>query len=48
MLLNNTTMAIPAAIYSLIMYFTAATFASFAARSNAGESFPEEPPKTAA
>jgi BASS family bile acid:Na+ symporter len=48
MLLNNTTMAIPAAIYSLIMYFTAATFASFAARSNAGESFPEEPPETAA
>lgn len=34
LLLNNTTMAIPAAIYSLIMFFTAAGFGWVAARSN--------------
>src|SRR5688572_15114234 len=34
MLLNNTTMAIPPAIYSLIMLFTAAGFGWFAARQN--------------
>jgi BASS family bile acid:Na+ symporter len=34
MLLNNTTMAIPPAIYSLIMFFTAAGFGWFAARQN--------------
>ncbi len=34
LLLNNTTMAISPAIYSLIMFFTAAAFAWFAARQN--------------
>jgi BASS family bile acid:Na+ symporter len=48
LLLNNSTMAIPAAIYSLIMYFTAATFASILARKNNTESLPEEPQKAAA
>lgn len=37
LLLNNTTMAIPPAIYSLIMFFTAAGFGWFMARSNAEE-----------
>ncbi len=46
-LLNNTTMAIPAAIYSLIMYFTAGVFGSIVARSNEQEVLPE-PPKPAA
>lgn len=36
-LLNNTTMAIPAAIYSLIMFFTAAGFGYLANRGDAGE-----------
>ncbi len=45
LLLNNGTMAIPAAIYSLIMYFTAAGFASFMARRNAEEVLPEDPAK---
>jgi BASS family bile acid:Na+ symporter len=37
-LLNNTTMAIPAAVYSLIMFFTAAGFGWYVARGNeAGE-----------
>lgn len=47
LLLNNTTMAIPAAIYSLIMYFTAAAFASFMARRNDGEGLSSEPAKPA-
>ena len=34
LLLNNTTMAMPPAIYSLIMFFTAAAFAVVVARSN--------------
>ncbi len=34
LLLNNTTMAIPPAIYSLIMFFTAGAFASFMASRN--------------
>lgn len=34
LLLNNTTMAMPPAIYSLIMFFTAAAFASVVARGN--------------
>jgi BASS family bile acid:Na+ symporter len=46
LLLNNTTMAIPAAIYSLIMYFTAATFSSILARKNAEETLPELSTKT--
>ncbi|HVK69339.1 MAG TPA: bile acid:sodium symporter family protein, partial [Polyangium sp.] len=33
-LLNNSTMAVPPAIYSLIMFFTAAAFGSFVARGN--------------
>ena len=37
LLLNNSTMAIPPAIYSLIMFFTAAGFGWFMARSNAEE-----------
>ncbi|HZO13201.1 MAG TPA: bile acid:sodium symporter family protein [Polyangiaceae bacterium] len=37
LLLNNTTMAIPPAIYSLIMFFTAAGFGWLMARSNAEE-----------
>jgi BASS family bile acid:Na+ symporter len=37
LLLNNTTMAIPPAIYSLIMFFTAAAFAALIARSNQEE-----------
>ena len=36
-LLNDTTKSIPAAIYSLIMYFTAAAFARFMASRNEGE-----------
>jgi len=36
-LLNNGTMAIPPAIYSLIMFFTAAAFGSLVARSNSEE-----------
>lgn len=46
-LLNNGTMAIPAAIYSLIMYATAAAFSSFLARKNAEETLSEPPTKTA-
>ena len=45
-LLNNSTMAIPPAIYSLIMFFTAAAFGSFVARGNE-EAAPVEQPKTA-
>jgi bile acid:Na+ symporter, BASS family len=45
-LLNNSMMAVPPAIYSLIMFFTAAAFGSFVARSNE-ESAPAEQPKTA-
>jgi BASS family bile acid:Na+ symporter len=37
LLLNNTTMAIPPAIYSLIMFFTAGAFGSIVARGNAEE-----------
>ncbi len=37
LLLNNTTMAIPPAIYSLIMFFTAGAMASFLARQNEAE-----------
>ena len=48
LLLNNGTMAIPAAIYSLIMYFTAAGFASFMARRNLEEVLPNESAKPAA
>jgi BASS family bile acid:Na+ symporter len=32
MLLNNSTMSIPPAIYSLIMFFTAGAFGFFASR----------------
>lgn len=42
-LLNNTTMSIPAAIYSLIMYFTAGAFASFMARRNVAEDNSADP-----
>ncbi|MDC3957436.1 bile acid:sodium symporter family protein [Polyangium jinanense] len=45
-LLNNSTMAIPPAIYSLIMFFTAAAFGSIVARGNE-ESAPAEQPKAA-
>jgi BASS family bile acid:Na+ symporter len=48
MLLNNPTMAIPPAIYSLIMFFTAGAFGSIVARTNNQETLPEEPPKAAA
>ncbi len=47
LLLNNTAMSIPAAIYSLIMYFTAAIFSSILARRNADETLPEPPTKAA-
>lgn len=47
-LLNNSTMAIPPAIYSLIMFFTAAAFGSFVARRNSEEALTPEPPKPAA
>ncbi|TKD10322.1 bile acid:sodium symporter family protein [Polyangium fumosum] len=46
-LLNNSTMAVPPAIYSLIMFFTAAAFGSFVARGNNEEAAPAEPPKVA-
>ncbi|MDC0746742.1 bile acid:sodium symporter family protein [Polyangium mundeleinium] len=46
-LLNNSTMAVPPAIYSLIMFFTAAAFGSFVARGNE-EGAPAEQPKAAA
>ncbi|MDI1429529.1 bile acid:sodium symporter family protein [Polyangium sorediatum] len=46
-LLNNSTMAVPPAIYSLIMFFTAAAFGSFVARGNNEEGAPAEPPKVA-
>jgi bile acid:Na+ symporter, BASS family len=46
-LLNNSTMAPPAAIYSLIMYFTAGAFASFMARRNDAEGLPSELAKPA-
>jgi len=45
-LLANTTMAVPPAIYSLIMFFTAGAFGALAARSNAREEA-SEPPKAA-
>lgn len=48
LLLNNTTMSIPPAIYSLIMYFTAAAFANFMARQNEAEPVANEPAKPAA
>jgi bile acid:Na+ symporter, BASS family len=48
LLLNNGTMAIPPAIYSLIMYFTAGAFASFMSRKNVAEPVPNEPPSAAA
>jgi bile acid:Na+ symporter, BASS family len=48
LLLNNSTMAIPAAIYSLIMYFTAAAFANFMSRRNDAEPISNEPPSAAA
>lgn len=48
MLLNNTTMSIPAAIYSLIMYFTAGAFASFMARKNVDVDASAQSPKAAA
>ena len=48
LLLNNSTMAIPPAIYSLIMYFTAAAFANFMSRRNDAEALTAEPPKPAA
>lgn len=48
LLLNNTTMSIPPAIYSLIMYMTASLFANFMARRNANETPAAEPPKPAA
>lgn len=49
LLLNNGTMAIPAAIYSLIMYFTAGAFASFMARQNKDEPvLPDQPEAPAA
>ncbi|MBK9264411.1 MAG: bile acid:sodium symporter family protein [Polyangiaceae bacterium] len=48
LLLNNGTMAIPPAIYSLIMFFTAGAFGSIVARSNDKEALPEEPPRAAA
>jgi bile acid:Na+ symporter, BASS family len=35
-LLNNSVMAIPAAVYSLIMFFTAAAFGAYVTRSQAG------------
>jgi bile acid:Na+ symporter, BASS family len=41
-LLNDSTKSIPAAIYSLIMYFTAAAFARFMASRNDEESRSEE------
>src|SRR6185436_7326122 len=37
LLLNNSTMAIPPAIYSLIMFFTAGALASLLARQNEAE-----------
>lgn len=46
-LLNNSTMAIPPAIYSLIMFFTAAAFGSLVARGNAEDAAPAEQPKAA-
>jgi BASS family bile acid:Na+ symporter len=42
LLLNNTTMAIPPAIYSLIMFFTAGAFGSIVARGNAEAEPPAE------
>jgi bile acid:Na+ symporter, BASS family len=51
MLLNNSTMAIPPAIYSLIMFVTAGAFGAFVARTNAAEQAEpaeEKQPKTAA
>ncbi|MRG98332.1 bile acid:sodium symporter family protein [Polyangium spumosum] len=48
-LLNNSTMAIPPAIYSLIMFFTAAAFGSIVARTNeeAAPAAEAEQPKAA-
>ncbi|MDI3284305.1 bile acid:sodium symporter family protein [Polyangium sp. 15x6] len=45
-LLNNSTMAIPPAIYSLIMFFTAAAFGSLVARGNEKDA-PDPQPKAA-